>query len=128
MIVCSCAVISSCDVEEAIVEIMLAPKAPLPTPGVVFRQLRKRMQCGGCAPLAVEAIYEAMDRLRNDVRICPFVLADARSRLVRLEEFREREGCGSARCMRLVDRAKCVSAGDSDEQKVKIKVAAGAGA
>ena len=39
MIVCSCSVISDTDIEQALVEIMSQPDAPLPTPGVVYRHL-----------------------------------------------------------------------------------------
>ena len=35
MIVCSCAIITDQDIEEALIEIMSLPDAPLPTPGVV---------------------------------------------------------------------------------------------
>ncbi len=90
MIVCSCAVISDRDIELAVVEIMSASVALLPTPGVVFRHLNKKMNCCTCAPLAVSTIYAAMDRLAADTRVCPFVLAEAREKLIRIEERRER--------------------------------------
>ena len=63
MIVCSCAVISDSDIEQALVEILSQPNAPLPTPGVVFRHLQKQMVCCGCSPLAVSTIYEKVDEL-----------------------------------------------------------------
>lgn len=88
MIVCSCAVISNRDIEGAVVEIMSAPVALLPTPGVVFRHLNKKMNCCSCAPVAVTAIYAAMDKIAADTRVCPFALADARSKLIRIEERR----------------------------------------
>lgn len=67
---------------------MSAPHALLPTPGVVFRHLNKRMNCCTCAPVAVSAIYKAMDRLAADTRVCPYALADARAKLTRIEERR----------------------------------------
>ena len=88
MIICSCAVISERDIEGAVIEIMSAPSALLPTPGVVFRHLNKRMNCCTCAPVAVAAIYAAMDRLAASTRVCPFALADARAKLIRIEERR----------------------------------------
>lgn len=69
---------------------MAAPNAPIPTPGVVFRYLNKRMNCCTCAPLAVATIYGAMDRLAASTRVCPFLLAEARARLIQFEERRER--------------------------------------
>lgn len=90
MIVCSCAVISDRDIDFAVIEIMSAPNAPIPTPGVVFRHLKKRMNCCTCAPLAVATIYAAMDRLAAGTRVCPFILAEARAKLVRIEERRQR--------------------------------------
>lgn len=88
MIICSCAVISERDIECAVIEIMSAGTALLPTPGVVFRHLNKKMNCCTCAPVAVGAIYSAMDRLAADTRVCPYALADARAKLIRIEERR----------------------------------------
>jgi len=89
VIVCSCAVISDRDIEVAVSEIMSSAPGLLPTPGVVFRHLNKKMNCCTCAPVAVAAIYDAMDKLAEDTRVCPFALAEARAKLVRLEERRE---------------------------------------
>jgi hypothetical protein len=88
VIICSCAIISDRDIESAVIEIMSAELAPIPTPGVVFRHLNKKMNCCSCAPLAITAIYAAMDRLADDTRICPYALADARAKLIRIEERR----------------------------------------
>lgn len=90
MIVCSCAVISDRDIEVAVSEIMATGPGLLPTPGVVFRHLNKKMNCCRCAPVTVAAIYTAMDRLERSTRVCPFALAEARAKLVRIEERRER--------------------------------------
>ena len=68
---------------------MSAGPGLLPTPGVVFRHLNKKMNCCTCAPVAVTAIYAAMDKLAKDTRVCPFALAEARAKLVRIEERRE---------------------------------------
>lgn len=83
MIVCSCAVITDADVEDALVEIMSQPSAPLPTPGVVFRHLRKKMVCCGCSPLAVSTIYDKIDQLAEQGVICPYAGACAQGRLLR---------------------------------------------
>jgi len=88
LIVCSCAVISDRDIEIAVSEIMSAGPGLLPTPGVVFRHLNKKMNCCTCAPVTVAAIYAAMDRLAETTRVCPFVLAEARAKLIRIEERR----------------------------------------
>ena len=88
MIVCSCAVISDEDIERAVIEIMTAPAPLLPTPGVVFRHLSKKMNCCTCAPVAVAAIYAAMDELEACTRVNAFALSEARNRLVRIEERR----------------------------------------
>ena len=88
MIICSCAVITARDIDLAVTEIMCADDAPIPTPGVVFRHLNKRMNCCSCAPVAVGAIYAAMDRLAATTHVCPFILAEARAKLIRLEDRR----------------------------------------
>ncbi len=74
--------ISDKDIEEALVEILNQPDAPIPTPGVVYRHLSRRMNCCGCAPLAVETIYNKMDELEKKGLICPYACATARSKLI----------------------------------------------
>ena len=67
MIVCQCAVISDRDIELAVSEIMSSGPGLLPI--VVFRHLNKKMNCCTCAPVAVSAIYAAMDKLAKDMRV-----------------------------------------------------------
>ena len=74
MIVCSCLVITDKDIETALVEILSQPDAPLPTPGVVYRHLAKKMVCCGCSPLAVSTIYEKIDELAEQGRRLPLRL------------------------------------------------------
>ena len=83
MIVCSCAAISDTDIENALVEILGEPGAPLPTPGVVYRHLAKRMVCCGCAPLAVSTIYRKIDELAERGIVCPYACACAQGRLLK---------------------------------------------
>ena len=84
MIICSCTRISDHDIELAVLDIMSQPNAPLPTPGVVFRHLEKKMNCCGCAPLAVETIYAKMDALAAKGLICPCACATAQDKLIRM--------------------------------------------
>jgi len=84
MIICSCAVVSDRDVEAALVKILSVPNAPLPTPGLVYRHLEKRMDCCGCAPLAVATIYAIVDKLEREGRVCPCACATAKQKLARL--------------------------------------------
>lgn len=86
MIICSCAVVSDSDLEAALVEILSLPDAPLPTPGVVFRHLEKKMVCCGCAPLAVATIYEKIDLLAKKGLACPYTCATAQTRLAKTVE------------------------------------------
>lgn len=90
MIVCSCAVISDHDIELALLDLMIEDNPPLPTPGVVWRHLNKRMDCCGCAPLAVETIYSKLDELEAKGLICPYRLAEVKGRWLR-------SGAGSAK-------------------------------
>jgi bacterioferritin-associated ferredoxin len=89
VIICSCNVVTDRDIDIAVAEIMSSGPGILPTPGVVFRHLNKKMNCCTCAPVAVAAIYAAMDRLASTTRVCPFALAEARAKLVRIEERRQ---------------------------------------
>jgi hypothetical protein len=83
MIVCSCSVISDSDIEAALIEILSKPDAPLPTPGVVYRHLAKKMVCCGCSPLAVSTIYAKIDELAERGVVCPYACACAQGRLLR---------------------------------------------
>lgn len=82
MIVCSCTEISDRDIEGALLEILGAPDAPIPTPGIVYRHLAKRMNCCSCAPLAVETIYNKVDALEKKGLISPSLSASTRSKLL----------------------------------------------
>ena len=90
MIVCSCTVVTDRDIEAALLEILNRPNAPIPTPGVVYRHLQKRMNCCGCAPLAVETIYNKVDELERKGLISPNVCETARSRLLEISAWRPR--------------------------------------
>ncbi|HJZ29581.1 MAG TPA: hypothetical protein VKF35_00665 [Hyphomicrobiaceae bacterium] len=98
MIVCSCAAITDRDIEEALIEILSLPEAPLPTPGVVYRQLRKKMVCCGCSPVAVSTIYEKIDLLAAKGVVCPYACACAQGRLLRC--------AGDSPARQLIDRTR----------------------
>lgn len=99
MLICSCAVISDHDVELALLEIMLQDDAPLPTPGVIWRHLSKKMNCCGCAPLAVQTIYDKLDDLEGRGLLSPNLCASVKVRWRRLEEKRARKlGVGAGTC------------------------------
>src|SRR6516165_606672 len=83
MIVCSCLIITDDQIEQALLEILRCPDAPLPTPGVVYRHLAKRMVCCGCSPLAVSTIYRKIDELAERGVICPYACASAQGRLLK---------------------------------------------
>jgi len=100
MIVCSCLVITDRDIEEALVEILSQPNAPLPTPGVVYRHLSKKMVCCGCSPVAVSTIYEKIDQLAEKGVVCPYACACAQGRLLKCASDTPAE--------RLIERAPLV--------------------
>ena len=81
MIVCSCLIITDTQIEQALLEILRHPDAPLPTPGVVYRHLAKKMVCCGCSPLAVSTIYKKIDELAERGVVCPYACATAQGRL-----------------------------------------------
>lgn len=84
MIVCSCNVISDHDIENALIDLFNQPEAPIPTPGVVFRHLQKKMNCCGCAPLTVETIYEKVALLIERGAIDLHLGEEVRGKLLRL--------------------------------------------
>ena len=83
MIVCSCLAITDEQIEQALVEILSLADAPLPTPGVVYRHLQKKMVCCSCSPLAVSTIYEKIDQLAEKGVVCPYACACAQGRLLK---------------------------------------------
>ena len=54
MIVCSCSMITSKDVAEAVSAIRTADPFVVLTPGLIYRQLGKRPSCGSCLPLITQ--------------------------------------------------------------------------
>jgi hypothetical protein len=75
-------VISDAEIEQALVEILSQPDAPLPTPGIVYRHLQKSMVCCGCAPLAVSTIYQKIDELADKGLACPYACKSAQDKLL----------------------------------------------
>lgn len=112
MIVCSCTVITDRDIESALIEILNRPNAPIPTPGVVYRHLQKRMNCCGCAPLAVETIYNKVDELEKKGLISPNVCAATRNKLLEFSVWRARLNRGKTSATAEVDAA------DSADRKI----------
>jgi bacterioferritin-associated ferredoxin len=51
MIVCSCTMITSKDVAEAVASLRTKDPLVVLTPGLIYRQLGKRPSCGSCLPL-----------------------------------------------------------------------------
>ena len=51
MIVCSCSMITSKDVAEAVTGLRTADPLVVLTPGLIYRHLGKRPSCGSCLPL-----------------------------------------------------------------------------
>ena len=89
MIVCHCNVITDADIGRALLYLLNLPDAPIPTPGLVYRTLNQRFNCFSCAPLAVETIYSAMERLEKQGLICPYRSAATKKRLARLSRRRK---------------------------------------
>ena len=51
MIVCSCSVITSKDIAEAVASLRTKDPFVVLTPGLIYRELGKRPSCGSCLPL-----------------------------------------------------------------------------
>jgi bacterioferritin-associated ferredoxin len=90
VIVCQCTAITDRDIEVAVADIISRPNAPLPTPGLVFRHLSKRMNCCTCAPLTIRVIYDTIERLAATGRVCPFASAEFCAKLIQLETRKRR--------------------------------------
>ncbi len=95
MIICSCAVISSDDIERAVAWMRAADPQVMVTPGKVYRALGKKAVCGGCASLFVAAVHTtpAGDEA-SDVPAALRILGTATERRARREARRPRQRCG----------------------------------
>jgi bacterioferritin-associated ferredoxin len=54
MIVCSCTMITSKDVAEAVAALRTKDPFVVLTPGLIYRHLGKRPSCGNCLPLITQ--------------------------------------------------------------------------
>ena len=81
MILCSCTLTTDHDIEQALVELLNRPDAMVPTPGLVFRHMKRKMICGSCVRLAVSVIYQKVEKLESLGLICPWASEAARKRL-----------------------------------------------
>ena len=90
-------------------EILSQPNAPIPTPGVVFRHLSKRMNCCGCAPLAVETIYNKVGEVERRGLVPPTICAATRTKLLEFTAWRAR-----------LRRSEPMSLADSEDQARKV--------
>lgn len=60
MILCSCAVLTDKELARVVAAMFAEDPQTVVTPGSVFHRLGKRIVCGGCGPLVVEAIAQAV--------------------------------------------------------------------
>ena len=60
MIICSCSMISAEDVHQAVAALRTKDPYVVLTPGLIYRTLGKRPQCGSCLPL-VTALMVGFD-------------------------------------------------------------------
>jgi bacterioferritin-associated ferredoxin len=61
MIVCSCAMITSKDIAEAVSALRTKDPLAVLTPGLIYRHLGKRPSCGGCLPLITKLMVQYDD-------------------------------------------------------------------
>lgn len=62
MIVCSCNIVSSKDIEDVIVDFLKSDEWQLITPGKVFQAMSARGKCCGCFPGVIDIIVETTER------------------------------------------------------------------
>lgn len=62
MIVCSCNIVTSKDIEEVVMDFLNADEWQLITPGKVFKAVSARGKCCGCFPGVINIIVETTRR------------------------------------------------------------------
>lgn len=96
MIICSCQIITSDDIERAVAWMRAADPQVMVTPGKVYRALGKKAVCGGCASLFVAAVHSVPDDGEfADVPAELRILRTASDRRTARETRRERRRCGT---------------------------------
>jgi bacterioferritin-associated ferredoxin len=68
MIVCSCTMITSQDIAEAVSALRTEDPLVVLTPGVIYRRLGKRPSCGNCLPL-IAKLMVAYDEISEQAMI-----------------------------------------------------------
>ncbi len=56
MIICSCTILTSEEIHEAVATLRTKDPFVVLTPGLIYRTLGKRPKCGDCMPLVVKTI------------------------------------------------------------------------
>jgi len=73
MIVCSCSLIRSEEIAEAVTALRTADPLVVLTPGLIYRHLGKRPSCGSCLPLVAKLMVafdeEGMNPSGPDTRL-----------------------------------------------------------
>ncbi len=64
MIVCSCTMITSKDIAEAVSALRTKDPLVVLTPGLIYRQLGKRPSCGSCLPLITKLMVPMTRKAR----------------------------------------------------------------
>ena len=68
MIVCSCNIISTREIEEVIIDFLNADEWQLITPGKVFQAMSARGKCCGCFPGVIDIIVDTTQRYHTQMQ------------------------------------------------------------
>lgn len=66
MIICSCNRITDKDIRQTVINLLAADANCVLTPGVVYREMGLRAQCGTCLSIAIETIIHEIDHPTNN--------------------------------------------------------------
>ncbi len=70
-----------------------------------MRHLQKKMNCCGCAPIAVDVIYQKLQDLEAKGLICPCACANANDKKRRVSERAEGKRASSAIKRNILEKA-----------------------
>ncbi len=71
MIICSCNIISSANIQLTIERLVAEDRDAMITPGMVYHAMGKKPDCRGCMPNFVALVYKILDRMREEGRYLP---------------------------------------------------------
>lgn len=88
MLVCQCNMITSQEIEDIVLELLVQDPWQLVVPAKVYRELDRRAHCSGCVPNVVDIIVRVTENYHLQHPSSPGKLTDVQAQLATLKKQR----------------------------------------